>query len=155
MKNLLLLICLFAAIGCNSENNERNRPGNLKHEKAKLISLKSIKDGAMETLRKSDCSKSAEAAEHAFRSASKALNAESLDNIQDNSKEAMEAFGEARKYAAKCGCNRTNEVADNGFMFSKKASQSKDLRDALNYAQEARKVAHDLLAVSDSCSYDD
>ena len=154
MKNLLVLICLFAAIGCNSENKERNRQAITKHEKAKLISMKSIKDGAMGTLRKSDCSKSGEAAEAAYKAASKAMNAESLDNIQDNSKAAMEAFGDARKYAAKCGCTRTNEVADNGFMFSKQASQSKNLRDALNFAQEARKVAHILLTTADSCSYD-
>ncbi|MBK0404645.1 hypothetical protein I5M27_16745 [Adhaeribacter sp. BT258] len=153
MKHLLVLICLFAATGCNSENKERNRQAGPKHEKAKLISMKSTKDNAIETLRKSDCSKSAEAAESAYKYANKALNAESLDNIQDNSKDAMQAFGEARKYAAKCGCTRTNEVADNGFMFSKKAYQSGNLRDALNYAQEARKVATALLVVSDSCSY--
>src|SRR5688572_1322984 len=155
MKNLLILICLFAAIGCNSENKETNRQAAPKQEKAKLISMKSIKDGAIEKLRKSDCSKSGEAAENAYKAANKALHAESLDNIQENSKNAMQAFGEARKYAAKCGCTRTNEVADNGFMLSKNASQTENLRDALNYAQEASKVAHVLLAVSDSCSYDD
>ena len=155
MKNLLILICLFAAIGCNSENKETNRQTAAKQEKAKLISMRSIKDNAKESLRKSDCSKSGKAAETAYKAASKAMNAESLDNIQDNSKAAMEAFGEARKYAAKCGCARTNEVANNGFMFSKNASQSGNLRDALNYAQEASKIAHVLLAVSDSCSYDD
>ena len=154
MNNLLLLICLFAAIGCNSENKEINRQAVPKTEKAKLVSMKSVKKEAIKKLRKSDCSKSAEAAEHAYRSATKALNAESLDNIQDNSKEAMQAFGDARKYAAKCGCTRTNEVANNGFMFSKQAYQSRNLKDALNYAEEARKVAHTLLVTADSCSYD-
>src|SRR5688572_23236016 len=154
MKNLLILICLFAAIGCTSENKETNRQAP-EPEKAKLISMKPIKESAIKTLRKSDCSKSSEAAETAYKAANKALHAESLDNIQESSENAMEAFGEARKYAAKCGCTRTNEVADNGFMLSKNASQTENLRDALNYAQEASKVAHVLLAVSDSCSYDD
>lgn len=154
MKNLLLLICLLAVIGCNSNNQERNRQALPKPEKAKLISMKSLKGDAIKIIRKSDCTKSAEAAEDAYKAASKALNAESLDNIQDNSKEAMQQFAEVRKYAAKCGCARTNEVAENGFMFAKQASQSKKLQDALNYAQEARKVAHELLTAADSCYSD-
>jgi hypothetical protein len=152
MKNLLVILCLLAAVGCNSENKQKNRNTAPKLEKAKLIAMKVLKDDAIETERKSECSKSAEAAENAYKYAMRAMNAESLDDIQDNSKNAMQAFGDARKYAGKCGCTKTNAVADEGFMISKQAYQAGNLRDALNYAQEARKVADELLASADNCS---
>ena len=83
--------------------------------------------------------------------ASKAEDAGNFEDIRNNSKEAAEAFEDAKKYADRCGCKKAEKEAANGYKYAKKAYKAANIQEAKEYAEDARESAEDLKSAAENC----